>query len=148
MSEQSFAQLRRRPGSTSFVAACEAAIVIATRRLRSVAFDRAINGYTRQIFYHGELKGEERVFDPRLLILLLQKSGLLFDPVGRGAKLEANWSRTIEAVGDGIAETDATGKARIWCGRRAVGWGPASRPPRDFAAPSMATSATRHIAAR
>lgn len=108
MSEQSFARLRRRPGSAPFVAACEAAITIATRRLRSVAFDRAINGYTRQIFYHGELKGEERVYDPRLLILLLQKSGLLADPCARGAKLEANWSDTIAAIGDGAAATAAS----------------------------------------
>ncbi len=118
MSEQSFAQLRRRPGSASFVAACEAALTIATRRLRSVAFDRAINGYTKQIYYHGELKGEERVFDPRLLILLLQKSGLLFDPVGRGAKAEANWSRTIAAIGDGAdaiaASGTGKGKDMVW----------------------------------
>jgi len=104
MSEQSFAELRRRPGSGSFVAACEAAITIAMRRIRSIAFERAINGTTKQHFYHGELKGEERVFDTRLLILLLQKSGLLTDPLGRGAKLEATWSRTVAALDDGAAE--------------------------------------------
>lgn len=132
MSEQSVAQLRRRPGSASFVAACEAAMIIATRRLRSVAFDRAINGYTRQVFYHGELKGETRVYDPRLLILLLQKSGLLIDPLGRGAKLEADWSRTVAALDDSATNTtEADDDAdRVWWeGRRLWTSFP---PPPDF----------------
>ena len=132
MSEQSVARLRRRPGSASFVAACEAAMIIATRRLRSVAFDRAINGYTRQVFYHGELKGETRVYDPRLLILLLQKSGLLIDPLGRCAKLEANWSRTVAALDDSAGkptETDADADRVWWEGRRLWTSFP---PPPDF----------------
>ena len=141
MSEQSVARLRRRPGSAAFVAACEAAVTIATRRMRSVAFDRAINGYTRQIFYHGELKGETRVYDPRLLILLLQKSGLLIDPLGRGARLEANWPRTVAALDDSATptHTDDDSDKVWWEGRRLWTSFP---PPPDFCGTERGTLGT------
>ena len=141
MSEQSFARLRRRPGSASFVAACEAAITIATHRIRSVAFDRAINGYPRQIYYHGEYKGEARVYDPRLLVLLLQKSGLLADPLGRGAKLEAVWSRTVAALDDSATPTETTDDSdMVWLEGRCL-W-TSFPPPPDFGGTERGTLGT------
>ena len=71
MTEQSANRLRRRPDAHSFRLAWDAAIRLGGERLRSVAFDRAVNGTVRRRYYHGKVIDEERVYDNRLLVYLL-----------------------------------------------------------------------------
>ena len=73
MTEQSANRLRRRPDARGFDIACEAAHELGLRNLRSVEWDRAVNGVVQQIWYHGELKGERRIWSDRLLIHLIDK---------------------------------------------------------------------------
>ena len=73
MTEQTARRLRARPDAGSFRIAWNAAIRIGSDRLKSVAFDRAINGTIRRRYYHGQVIDEERVYDNRLLTYLLGK---------------------------------------------------------------------------
>ncbi|MGQ0661527.1 hypothetical protein [Sphingosinicella sp.] len=100
VSEQAIARVRRRADARSFDLACDAAIRHGARRLRSIAFERAIEGTIKQHFYHGELKGEERVYDNRLLIWLLGKVDHLIDP-GPALRAAANWEGLMEEVEQG-----------------------------------------------
>lgn len=98
MSEQSVARLRRQADARSFDLACEAAVRIGARRLRSIAFERAIEGTIKRHYYHGELKSEERVFDNRLLVYLLGKVEKLLEPPERAAKVAENWQPWMDAL--------------------------------------------------
>ena len=68
ISEQAVNRVRRRADARAFDLACEAAHRIGARRLRSIAYERAIEGTVKRIYYHGEVKSEEIVYDNRLLI--------------------------------------------------------------------------------
>ena len=72
VSEQSINRVRRRADARDFDRACEAAHMFGARRLRSVAFERAIEGSLKGHYYRGELVGQERVYDNRLLTYLLE----------------------------------------------------------------------------
>ena len=104
MTEQSASRLRRRADARSFDRTCEAAMRIGARRLVSVAFERAIEGTIKQHFYHGELKGEERVYDNRLLIALISKLGPLLAPTQETDDVLRNWEPWMEAVEQGLPE--------------------------------------------
>lgn len=71
MTEQSAYRLRRRPDAASFNEAWDAAVLLGMDRLHSTAFERAVNGTVRYRYYHGEVVGEERLYDNRLLVYLL-----------------------------------------------------------------------------
>ena len=103
MSEQSVNRLRRRPDARSFDRACEAAMRIGARRLVSVAFERAIEGTVKRIYYHGEVKSEERVYDNRLLMALIGKLPHLFEEPGP-EPVEQNWQPWMEAIEQGLPE--------------------------------------------
>ena len=92
MSEQSVTRLRRRAGAASFDLACDAALRIGARRLRAIAFERAVEGQVKRHYYHGELVSEERVFDNRLLICLLGKHQNLYCDRPEVVKAERNWA--------------------------------------------------------
>lgn len=72
MRAKSAYRLRRRPDAEAFDRAWDQALVIASQRLTTLAFERAVYGSTRQIWRNGELVGEERAVSDRLLIFLLQ----------------------------------------------------------------------------
>lgn len=112
ISEQAIARVRRRADARSFDIACDAAVRDGVRRLRSIAFERAIEGTIKQHFYHGELKGEERVYDNRLLIWLLSKLGHLADPPPEARRAAADWERWMEAVEQGARPPDPEAEAR------------------------------------
>ena len=69
--------LRRRADARGFAQAWEAARLLATDHLIDLAWDRATAGELRQIFYHGELVGETRQFDNRLLLSLIAQNRAL-----------------------------------------------------------------------
>src|SRR4051794_17498557 len=92
MSEQSARRLRRRDDAATFNIAWEAALQHGADRLRSVAFERAIEGVIRPHFYHGEKVGEERVYDNRLLLALLARADRLVRYADQ-AHAVADWER-------------------------------------------------------
>ena len=101
MTQQSAARLRRRPGAESFSAAWSAALGLGGERLRSIAYERAVEGVVKQRFWRGKVVGEERVYDNRLLISLLGK----FEPVTDRAAIDevrGDWEGWLEAVELGL----------------------------------------------
>jgi hypothetical protein len=101
LSEQSINRVRRRADARSFDHACEAAHVHGARRLRSVAYERAVEGTLKGHYYHGELISQERVYDNRLLIHLLGKTEHLLQPPGQALAICENWEAHMDALEQG-----------------------------------------------
>ena len=140
MTEQSAHWLRRRADATSFGLAWEAALRIGADRLRSIAYERAVNGTVKRTYYQGKVVGEDRVYNDRLLIYLLGKAEPIADPSG-----VAKWSGTGKLdAGDRGRARQAAAQARSAIGRRSgrprtAAGGPAfRRRPASTAASSSA----------
>jgi hypothetical protein len=103
MSPKSAWQLRHRAEGTAFGLAFERALEAGQRRIHAAAFERAVEGVARPIFYHGEKVGEHRVYDNRLLLALLAKAGSPFDARETQA-VRRHWEGWLEAVERGIDE--------------------------------------------
>jgi hypothetical protein len=73
ISPKSAYRLRAHPAAGAFVEAWDRALAVATGRLASIAFDRAIKGSTREMWKDGELVGEVRAPSDKLLMFLLTK---------------------------------------------------------------------------
>lgn len=106
VSERSIARLRRRSDARSFDLACAAARRFGARQLHATAWERAIEGTLKGHYYHGELKSEERVYDNRLLIYLLGKTGHLLAEPPEAAAVAANWEPFVEAMEQGLPPPD------------------------------------------
>ena len=104
VTEQAIARVRRRADARAFDLACEAAQKIGARRIRSVAYERAIEGTIKRHYYHGELKSEELVYDNRLLVYLLGKSAHLVEPPAEAQAVVDNWEGWMEAIEQGLPE--------------------------------------------
>jgi len=116
MTEQSVNRLRRRADARGFHLACEAAMRHGARRLRAVAYERAIEGVIKQHFYHGELKGEERVYDNRLLTYLLGKTEHLLDDDHEVVEVARAWEPWVEAIEQGLPPPDLPEPEDEWAG--------------------------------
>jgi hypothetical protein len=106
LSEQAINRVRRRSDARSFDRACEAAHLFGARRLRSIAYERAIEGTLKGHYYHGERVSEERVYDNRLLIYLLGKTGHLLDPPKGSRSVCDDWEAHMEALEQGLPPPD------------------------------------------
>jgi hypothetical protein len=104
MSEQGVNRLRRRADARSFDRACDAALRLGGRRLVSVGFERAIEGTIKRHYYRGEVVGEERVYDNRLLLALIGKLPHLIAPPEEVEPVAANWEPWMQAVEQGLPE--------------------------------------------
>lgn len=102
VSEQAVNRVRRRADARSFDLACEAALRFAARRLRSIAFERAIEGTIKRHYYHGELKSEERVYDNRLLVYLLGKLERHLEPPAEAEAVADDWEPWMAAIEQGL----------------------------------------------
>ncbi|HEV7661342.1 MAG TPA: hypothetical protein VGO55_15995 [Allosphingosinicella sp.] len=102
VSEQAINRVRRRADARSFDLACEAAVRFAARRIRSIAFERAIEGTIKRHYYHGELKSEERVYDNRLLVYLLGKLDRQLEPPVEAEAVADDWEPWMEAIEQGL----------------------------------------------
>jgi hypothetical protein len=71
LSARSAYALRAR--SPAFARAWDTAQILSVGRLSAIAFDRAINGRIEQVYHQGELIGERRVPNDRLLTWLLAR---------------------------------------------------------------------------
>jgi hypothetical protein len=80
ISARSAYRLRARPRAQGFRRAWDHALSLSTARLAALAFERAVHGTLEQIFHKGELVGERRRPDNRLLMWLLSHH----DPVTYG----------------------------------------------------------------
>jgi len=133
MTEQTARRLRRRPDAAAFNEAWDAAIRIGSERLYSIAYERAINGTIRRRYFRGEVVGEERVFDNRLLIYLLGK--LPARDSGVASSVE-KWDGWMSAVEDGferpVPAPDKSHRSPVWRGEGGL-WLTNFAPPEDFA---------------
>ncbi|HYD37247.1 MAG TPA: hypothetical protein VEA60_06510 [Allosphingosinicella sp.] len=103
LSEQAINRVRRRADARSFDDACEAAHLFGARRLRSIAYERAVEGTLKGHYYHGERIGEERVYDNRLLIYLLGKTEhLLMRDEARSRAICQRWEAHMDALEQGL----------------------------------------------
>ena len=73
ISPKSAYRLRAHPRAGAFVEAWDRALAVATGRLASIAFDRAIKGSTREYWKDGEMVAEVRSPSDKLLMFLLTK---------------------------------------------------------------------------
>ncbi len=91
---------RLRARSPAFAAAWDTADQLAVGRLSALAFDRAINGRTEQIWQEGELVAEKRLPSDRLLMWLLAR----LDP----RRFAAPWEMRKDGAADPQAEARAS----------------------------------------
>src|SRR5687768_8579342 len=101
MSEQSAFNLRRRAGSESFNLAWEAAVRLGAERLRSIAYERAVTGTVKRYYYKGQVVGEDRVYDNRLLVYLLGKTEPVVD-ASAVRNVARDWDSWMQAIEDGL----------------------------------------------
>jgi hypothetical protein len=109
MSRASAYSLKKKPGAESFAAAWDAAQQVGFEKLQDMAMNRAINGELIPYFFQGELVGERRRYDNRLLIFMMQQTlnrryGLLADEARR--KLAAQ-ERAQEQISHGLTGAKA-----------------------------------------
>jgi hypothetical protein len=83
---------RLRARSPAFAAAWDTADRLAVGRLSAIAFDRAINGRTEQVWHQGDLVAEKRVPSDKLLMWLLAR----LDP----RRFAAPWERRNDGAAD------------------------------------------------
>jgi len=83
---------RLRARSPAFAAAWDTADQLAVGRLSAIAFDRAINGRTEQVWQEGELVAEKRLPSDRLLMWLLAR----LDPKRFAAPWELRGDRAAD----------------------------------------------------
>ena len=82
MSRESAYALRRRAGARAFAQAWDAARLLAAEHLVDLAWDRASQGVLRPVYYHGELMGEVRHYDNRLLLGLIAQNRSILEAQG------------------------------------------------------------------
>lgn len=87
---------RLRARSPAFAAAWDTADQLAVGRLSALAFDRAINGRTEQVYHEGMLVAEKRLPSDRLLMWLLTR----LDP----RRFAAPWELRKDGAADPQAE--------------------------------------------
>jgi hypothetical protein len=134
MTEQSANRLRRRADAAAFNVAWDAAIRIGVDRLRSIAYERAVNGTVRHRYYRGELVGEERLYSDRLLIYLLGKAERVADQL-EVTQAVRDWDSWMEAIEQGLDRPmpapDQTLRSPAWQAEKG-GWWTDFPPPAGF----------------
>ena len=118
MTEQSVNRLRRRAEARAFDLVCDAAQRIGARRLLSVGIQRAIEGSVRRRYWHGEVVGEERVYDNKLLMFLIGKLGETLAPRAEIADVESRWETWLEAIEAGGPPPERAAAAPAAPGRK------------------------------
>ena len=133
MTEQSATRLRRRAEAKAFSLAWDAALQFGGDRLRSIAYERAVNGVVKPRFYRGQIVGEERVYNDRLLLYLLGKSQPVVDQAAVDDVIR-NWDRAMQAIeaGAGIPESASDGTAEPSAWESDGEWWTSLPPPPGF----------------
>ena len=109
MSRESAYALRRRSDARGFAQAWDAARLLAAEHLVDLAWDRAVQGEVRPLVYHGEVVGEVRHYDNRLLLGLIAQNRKvlveqgLADPPEVTAAVAADWDAALDRAERGEA---------------------------------------------
>ncbi len=126
MRPESAYKLRRHPQADAFRRAWAAALAVGVQRLTDLAIERAIHGVAEPVFYKGEIVGERRRYDNKLLMFTLRHHdpsylpGIQhvagYDPVRfhaeRTGEMEAELARIDPPAadsGDGATPADPAG---------------------------------------
>ncbi|HEY5722380.1 MAG TPA: hypothetical protein VIT45_08660 [Allosphingosinicella sp.] len=132
MSEQSAFNLRRRADADGFNLAWEAAVRLGAERLRSLAYERAVTGTVKRHYYKGQVVGEDRVYDNRLLVYLLSKT----EPVADGfavRNVARNWESWMQAIEDGLdkpmPDLNSGDESPVWLDEYGQWWTSFPPPP-------------------
>lgn len=134
MSRETAYELRRRADARGFAQAWDAARVLAGEHLLDLAWDRAAMGELRQIYYRGELVGETRHYDNRLLLGLIAQNRAALAQGAAGAAVASpaivaavasDWEAALDRAerGEALAEPVPAG---------------ATAPPEDDSAEEIA----------
>ena len=108
--------LRRSPGAEEFRRAWDAALDFGVKRLKDVAFERAVEGQLVPVFQSGKLIGFRRVYNDKLLIFCLRHYGQ-----------DANGKRTTINYFSSRATSTSSGQASA--GAVGAGAGASPLPP-------------------
>lgn len=73
--------------------------------IEEIAWDRAVNGTVKQLYYHGELVGEARVYSDRLLSQILSASRAALQSVESDPAITAPASKMTATPSGRIATT-------------------------------------------
>jgi hypothetical protein len=92
--------LRRSPGAAEFRRAWEAALDFGVKRLKDVAFERAMEGQLVPVFVAGKLIGFRRKYNDRLLMFCLRHYGQ--DEQGRRTTINYFSSRASAGAGASV----------------------------------------------
>lgn len=95
VSSRSAYRLRQREDAGAFATAWDQALRLATLRLTTIAFERAVKGTTREFWRDGERVGETRAPSDKLLMFLLQH--LLPRGSGEASRLD-HFDRAVAEV--------------------------------------------------
>ena len=101
VSSRSAYRLRQRADAGAFSAAWDQALRLATVRLTTVAYERAIRGTVKEIWKGGELAGTTRMPSDKLLVSLL---GHLLPRGDAPSRLDA-FDANVDAIRTGFAGT-------------------------------------------
>jgi hypothetical protein len=103
MSQANCYTLRRAPGAESFRRAWDAALDFGLKRLKDIAFERAIEGYLVPVFVGGKLLGFRRKYNDALLIFCLRHYG----QDANGKRTTINYFSTRSSAGAANVGADA-----------------------------------------
>jgi len=95
--------LRRAPGAEEFRRAWDAALDFGVKRLKDIAFERAIDGYLVPVFVAGKLMGFRRKHNDKLLMFCLRHYGQ--DANGKRTTINYFSSRASAGAAAGVAGT-------------------------------------------
>lgn len=108
MTAESAYRLRRHPQAESFRRAWNAALDVGVQRLTDVALERAIEGVATPVFYKGEVVGERRRYNDRLLMFTLRHHDpARYSWLATHPGFEAAERRVEEDLAEALLELDA-----------------------------------------
>jgi hypothetical protein len=103
--------LRRAPGAEAFRRAWDAALDLGVKRLKDIAFQRAIEGELVPVFVAGKLMGFRRKYNDKLLMFCLRHYGQ--DAQGRRTTINYFSARASAEVGIAAGGTRASAAAQM-----------------------------------
>jgi hypothetical protein len=98
MSRESAWRRRARPGAEGFAAAWDEAAGWGADRLSDLGMERCLAGERRGIFYRGRKVGEERRFDNRLLIAMMNRFPAPEAPLPPGEDAVTRFNRLLDEL--------------------------------------------------
>lgn len=107
--------LRRAPGAEGFRRAWDIALDFGLKRMKDLAFERAIEGDLIPVFHGGKLQGFRRKRNDALLMFCLRH----YDKDASGRRTTVNYFKTVAAAGSGgEGAAAATTTMRVTSGER------------------------------